>query len=58
MGNAVNFNLSRVKELVRLEKDADAIIEETGIKKAPLRTIVMYMNQRDGRFYMVRGLFD
>jgi len=58
MGNAVNFNLSRVKELVRLEKDADTIIEETGIKKAPLRTIVMYMNQRDGRFYMVRGLFD
>ena len=58
MGNAVNFNLSRVKELVRLEKDADTIIEETGIKKVPLRTIVMYMNQRDGRFYTVRGLFD
>lgn len=53
-----NWNLNRVKQLIRLEKDAQTIMEETGIKPEPLRSIVMYMNQREGKLYLVKGLFD
>ena len=58
MSGLLNWNLNRVKQLIRLEKDAKTIMEETGIKPEPLRTIVMSMNRHDGKLYMVKGLFD
>ena len=54
----INWNLNKVFRLVRQEADAHLIMEETGIKQGPLQTIVAMLNQRDKKFYMVRGLFN
>ena len=58
MTRAINWNLKRVKQLVKEEVDAHIIMEETGIKQAPLKSIVALMSQQDHRFYRVKGLFD
>jgi len=54
----INWNLNKVFRLIRQEADASLIMEETGIKRTPLQTIVAMLNQRDKKFYMVRGLFN
>ena len=57
MAGASNWNLRRVIQLIRNETDADTIIDETGIKRGPLQTMVDMVNRKDHRFYLVRGLF-
>jgi len=53
----MNWNMSRVKQLIKEEADADTIMAETGIKRSPLQAIVALMNQRDQKFYNIKGLF-
>ena len=54
----INWNLNKVFRLIRQETAAHLIMEETGIKQAPLQTIVAMLNQRDKKFYMIHGLFN
>ena len=58
MSGRINWNLSKVKSLIREEKNAETIMEETGIKIEPLRAIVSAMNQYDKQFYRIKGLFE
>ena len=53
----MNWSITRVKQLIKEETDADIIMEETGIKRSPLQAIVALMNQRDQKFYTIKGLF-
>ncbi len=53
----LNWNLKEVKQMVRQEIDADTIMRKTGIKREPLRRIVICLNERDQCFYRVDGLF-
>lgn len=54
----MNWNLNRVKQLIRKELDAKAIMEDTGIKRSPLQAIVAVMNKQDSKFYNIKGLFE
>ena len=54
----MNWNMSRVKQLIKEEADADKIMEETGIKRSPLQTVVAMMNKKDQKFYDIKGLFN
>jgi hypothetical protein len=54
----MNWDLNNVIRLIRQETDANTIMEKTGIKRTPLQSIVALLSQRDGRFYLVRGLFE
>jgi len=53
----MNWSITRVKQLIKEETDADIIMEETGIKRSPLQAIVALMNQKDQKFYTIKGLF-
>ena len=57
MKGRLNWNLPRVKALIKEEKDAETIMAETGIKIEPLRAIVGAMSQQDKQFYRIKGLF-
>ena len=57
MERRLNWNLSRVKSLIKEEKDTETIMAETGIKIEPLRAIVGAMSQQDKKFYRIKGLF-
>lgn len=54
----MNWNLNRVKQLIRKELDAKTIMEDTGIKRSPLQAIVAVMNKQDSKFYNIKGLFE
>jgi len=58
MTQSINWNLKRVKQLVREETDAKTIMEETGIKQNSLKSIVVSMSRQNHEFYHIKGLFD
>ncbi len=53
-----NWNLSKVISLIRQEADADFIMDETGIKRIPLQSIVSMVGSKDNKLYFIRGLFN
>ncbi len=57
MARVFNWDLSKVISLVRQEAEAEYIMEETGIKRHPLQSIVSMLGSRDRKFYYIRGLF-
>jgi len=57
MARVFNWDLSKVISLIRQEAEADYIMDETGIKRVPLQTIVNMLGFKDRRFYYIRGLF-
>lgn len=58
MTRVFNWNLSKVISLIRQEADAELIMDETGIKRVPLQSIVSMVGSKDNKFYFIRGLFN
>lgn len=57
MAQVFNWDLSKVISLIRQEADAEFIMEETGIKRVPLQSIVGMLGLKDRKIYFIRGLF-
>jgi hypothetical protein len=57
MASSLNWDLSKVINLIRQEADADFIMSETGIKQVPLQSIVSMLGVKDRKLYYIRGLF-
>jgi|GEM_PF-6242173 len=58
MSYGISWNLAKVISMIREEADAEFIMDETGIKRAPLQSIVSMLNFKDNKFYYIRGLFN
>ena len=58
MARALNWDLSKVISMIRREADAELIMNETGIKRIPLQSIVGMLGLKDCKLYFIRGLFN